>query len=326
MKEIANSALAMQTTEDLEAELLKALSASEDASRAKAAFMANMSHELRTPLNAILGVSSLLLLDECLTQEQEESVGIIRSSGETLLSLINDILDFSNIEKGMTKIDDQPFDLRSCIEESLQSSTSNAAEKGLSISYTIDEFTPNVISGDRTRLRQVLRNLLNNAIKFTERGEVLISVFSEPHGNLCEIHFAIKDTGIGIPPERMGRLFKSFSQVDDSITRKYAGAGLGLAISKKLVALMGGRIWAESDLGSGSTFHFTIKAESVFHDVASLQSSPVMKGDRIVSVHFVEQDSGLLEIGSEYCCVTTDKPKCDQNVAENQNVARNLRS
>ena len=276
----------MPTAGDLDAELLKALNASDDASRAKAAFMANMSHELRTPLNAIIGVSSLLLLDEGLTQEQEESVGIIRSSGETLLSLINDILDFSNIEKGMTEIDDQPFDLRDCIEESLQSATSNAAEKGLGIYYVIDEFTPNVISGDRTRLRQVLRNLLNNAIKFTEQGEVLISVSSEPHGNQYEIHFAIKDTGIGIPRERMDRLFKSFSQVDDSITRKYAGAGLGLAISKKLVALMGGRIWAESDLDSGSTFHFTIKAESVFHDVGSLRSSSVTKSDRLASTHF----------------------------------------
>ena len=156
----------------------------------------------------------------------------------------------------------------------------------MSINSLVQDYTPNVISGDRTRLRQVLRNLLNNAIKFTEQGEVLISVSSEPHGNQYEIHFAIKDTGIGIPRERMDRLFKSFSQVDDSITRKYAGAGLGLAISKKLVALMGGRIWAESDLDSGSTFHFTIKAESVFHDVGSLRSSSVTKSDRLASTHF----------------------------------------
>ncbi len=248
--------------------------------------MANMSHELRTPLNAIIGISSLLLLDESLTLEQEESVGIIRSSGETLLSLINGILDFSDIEKGTTDIDDQPFNLRNCIEETLQQATSTAAEKGLSISYTIDEFTPKVISGDRTRLRQVLRNLLDNAIKFTERGEVLISVCSETQGNLYEIHFAIKDTGIGIPQEKMDRLFKSFSQVDDSITRKYVGAGLGLAISRKLVELMGGRIWAESDLDSGSTFYFTIKAESVFHDVSPLQPNPVLHGDRIAPMHF----------------------------------------
>ncbi len=286
LKKIANSASTLQTTEDLEAELLKALNASEDASRAKAAFMANMSHELRTPLNAIIGVSSLLLIDESLTQEQEESVEIIRSSGETLLSLVNDILDFSDIEKGMTEIDDRPFDLRRCIEETLQQATSAAAEKGLCISYTMDEFTPNIIKSDRTRLRQVLRNLLDNAIKFTDRGSVLISVSSEIQDDQYEIHFAIKDTGIGIPREGMCRLFKSFSQVDDSTTKKYAGAGLGLAISRKLVELMGGRIWAESDLDLGSTFHFTIRAEPVFRDVKSLQLNPIMQGDRIASKYF----------------------------------------
>lgn len=261
MEDKAKLAVAMQVNdpEDLEMES----SMADGAARAKAAFMANISHELRTPLNAIMGFTDILLLDEDLTPEQEESVEIIRSSGEALLLLINDILDFADIEQERMELKERPLDLLSCIEESIELVAPKAAEKGLRLSWTMDEGTPRMICGDHARLRQVLGNLLENAVKFTERGEVMLSVSSEFSDSEHEIHFAVKDTGIGVPHERMYRLFRSFSQVDDSMSRKYTGIGLGLAVSKKLVERMGGRIWAESYEECGSTFHFTIKAESV---------------------------------------------------------------
>lgn len=231
------------------------------AAHAKAAFMANVSHELRTPLNAIMGMTDLLLLDDGLTPEQEESVEIIRSSGEALLLIINDILDFADAEGGRMRLREKPFDLHACVHEALDLVASAAAEKGLNLSWTIDEDASRLIRGDPTRLRQVLGNLLENAVKFTETGEIALSVSSEFSGCGNEIHFAVRDTGIGIPHDRMHRLFRSFSQVDDSMSRRYTGIGLGLAVSKKLVELMGGRIWAESDAERGSAFHFTIKAE-----------------------------------------------------------------
>lgn len=225
--------------------------------------MANMSHELRTPLNAIMGMASLLLLDKNLTSEQEESVEIIKSSGERLLSLINDILDLSRLEMGNMGLKDLPLDLHECIDESIDQVTIAAHKKGLNLACVIDTITPRMIRGDPARLRQILGNLLDNAIKFTERGGVVVLVSSEFFDSEYEVHFAIKDTGIGVPEDRMDRLFKSFSQVDDSISRKYDGAGLGLAISKSLVETMGGRIWAESDIEKGSTFHFTIRAKPI---------------------------------------------------------------
>jgi signal transduction histidine kinase len=256
-------AVAMQVNDVMNAGLLNAKDASEELTRAKGAFMANMSHELRTPLNAIMGMASLLLMDRNLTSDQEESVEIIKSSGERLLSLINDILDLSSLEKGNVELKDQLFDLHECVDESTDQVTPAASKKGLNLAYTIDTITPKMIRGDPVRLRQILGNLLDNAVKFTKKGNIMVLVSSKSLDSEYEVHFAIEDTGIGIPEDRMDRLFKSFSQVDDSISRKYAGAGLGLAISKNLVEMMGGRIWAESNTKKGSTFHFTIRAKSV---------------------------------------------------------------
>ncbi len=241
-------------------EYKKAQEAAEAAAKAKSEFLANMSHEIRTPMNAVIG-TACLLQETDLTAEQRELVETISSSGNALLSIINDILDLSKIESNKLEIEGQPFNLRSCIEESLELIGRYASEKGLNVSYLLQEDTPERIIGDFTRLRQVLVNLLNNAVKFTDAGEVQLSISSRRVDDAYKIHFAVKDTGIGIPEERITNIFQSFTQVDASTTRKYGGTGLGLAISKKLVELMGGRIWVESEFGEGSIFHFTITAK-----------------------------------------------------------------